>query len=346
MAATRSIVPRNWIARLVIAVVLLGLVVAGGRVYGAASGAAGENRIRLGWVSSATWGPWRTLDKELPDGIDVEYVQFKSSNDVLTALSNGSLDMSPVGYNNVASLLTSAKPRLKFVSGISSRGSVFLARKGSGIEDWDDLKGKKIGGVRGSTQYVNMTAAMKARGIDVDKDTTFVNMQAFPDMNLALQRGDVDAITTFPPLSGEVLAAGYGSTVPTIQKSLYEGSFEVSSGIAATDSFLEKDRDKAKTVVEAYMKRLDELQSDPQKWQDDFATTSGGTGAGIADALKEGHFKGVYEMPSEDILRVPKVLTTMGIIDKDTSGDLLGYLDYSLLEEITGKPADQLGKTD
>ncbi|OLT52696.1 hypothetical protein BJF89_04270 [Corynebacterium sp. CNJ-954] len=335
---------RNWVFRLVVAIILLAAVVVAGRTYAAKSGTADENRVRIGWVSAATWVPWATLDEELDDGTNVELTPFKSSNDALTALANGSVDMAPVGYNNLASLLTSGNPRVSFVSGISSNGSVFLAREGSGIDSWDDLKGKRIGSVRGSTQYINLAAAMETRGMDIDRDTQYMNMQSFPDLNLALQRGDVDGIVTFPPLSGEAEEAGYGHIVPDIQDSLYDGSFSVASGILANDAFLENNRDEAVEVMRAFSKRLETLADDPETWEREYQDITGSSGTGISTALEKKYIVPILEMPEDEINGVPPVLTRLGIIDDDDNTALAEHLDYSILEDVTGRTATDLGK--
>jgi NitT/TauT family transport system substrate-binding protein len=341
---SRTGIGGSWIVRLGIALVVMAAVATSGRLQGAAREAGNEGRIRIGWVAAASWVPWATLDDELPDGTTVELVPFKSSNDELTALANGSIDMAPVGYNNVASLLTTSSPSVTFVSGISSHGSVFLARKGSGIGDWKDLRGKRIASVRGSTQYVNLATAMKRQGLDIDSDSTYVNMQSFPDLNLALERGDVDAIVTFPPLSGQATEAGYATTVDPIQSRLYDGSFTVASGILANNAFLAERREDAKIVLSAYRTRILALREDPEQWAADYEKVSGNKAAGIAEALEKSYIKPEPNMPMTEIAKVPAVLSSMGIIDADTGPQLREHIDYSLLSEITGQPATRLGK--
>lgn len=335
---------RSWIHRLIVALAIMAAIAVGGRWYGASDDAAATDRIRIGWVPAASWVPWATLDTKLPDGTTVELVPFGSSNEELTALAQGEIDMAPVGYNNLAALLTTSDPPVTFVSGISSHGSVFLTRPESGIKTWNDLRGRRIATIRGSTQYVNIASAMKAQGLDLDDDARYVNMQSFPDLNLALQRGDVDAVVTFPPLSGKAIAAGYAKTVPAIQSHLYDGSFTVASGILANDAFLEDHREDAKTVLEAYRTRIQTLSKKPDQWAAQYESVKGSKGVRVAEALRREYIKPEPDMPMGEILKVPSVLSRMGIIQSDTSQELKEHLNYSLLEEITGKSATQLGK--
>jgi NitT/TauT family transport system substrate-binding protein len=185
---------------------------------------------------------------------------------------------------------------------------------------------------------------MKRQGLDIDSDTTYVNMQSFPDLNLALERGDVDAIVTFPPLSGKATEAGYATTVDPIQSQLYDGSFTVSSGILANNDFLAERREDAKVVLTAYRTRIMALREDPEQWAADYDKVSGNKAAGIAEALEKSYIKPEPDMPMTEIVKVPAVLSSMGIIDADTTPQLREHIDYSLLSEITGQPATRLGK--
>ncbi|MEV0381695.1 ABC transporter substrate-binding protein [Nonomuraea sp. NPDC050643] len=338
---------KSWIWRLGVAVALLTGIVVSASAFGrpgaggGAQGASGPT-VRIGWVPAASWTPWASLKAE---GVNVELVPFKSSNDSLTALANGSIQMAPVGYNNVAALLTDSDPKIRFVSGISEHGSVFIARRGSGITTWADLKGKRIASVRGSTQYVNLATAMQNHGVDLNKDATFVNMQGFSDLNFALQRGDVDAISTFPPLSGQAVAGGQGVEVPEIQAGMYDGSFTVASGILAADDFLTDHPDQAERVLRAFTTRFEELSADPEKWARTYSALTGvAEEKSLVDALRKQYIKPALRMDEKAIRSVPEVLTRLDIIKRDTGDELAGRLDYTLLSKVTGRSAAELGK--
>ncbi|MFF5989919.1 ABC transporter substrate-binding protein [Prauserella flavalba] len=335
---------KSWIWRLFLAVVLLAGIVGGASAFGDPDSSDGST-VRIGWVPSASWAPWASLSEKLGDtGVDIELVPFKSSNDSLTALVQGAIQLAPVGYNNVAALLADSDPSVRYVSGISEHGSVFVARADSGIKTWADLKGKRIGSVRGSTQYVNLATAMANHGVDLNTDSTFVNMQGFSDLNFALQRGDVDAICTFPPLSGQAVAAG-GKEVPEIQAGMYDGSFTVASGILANVDFLESHGEQARAILKAFTERFDELAADPAKWADSYAELTGNTDRqSIVDALAKQYIKPSLHLDEEQIRSVPRVLHRLGVIKEDTGPALLARLDYSFLEQVTGKPAHDLGK--
>ncbi len=303
--------------------------------------------LKLGWVPALSWTSWASVpDRLAAGGVKAELVPFKSSHDVLVALSSGSIDMGTAGYNTVASILAGQRLRARFVAGISANGSVFVARKDSGIGGWKDLAGKRIGSVRGSTQYVNLVTGMAANGLDLEKDATFVNIQSFNELNLALQRGDIDAMVTFPPNSELAVDGGFGEVVPSIQSALYEGSFFVASGVLATDDLVEKRPGDVQKVIDAFVAAGTALNADKALWVQTFQkyATSSGKPELLVKALEAEHVRWYPELDAGQIRQVPQVLAKLGEIPRDTTNELLERLDYRFLEKATGKPATQLGK--
>ncbi|WP_021592432.1 MULTISPECIES: ABC transporter substrate-binding protein [Actinomadura] len=315
---------------------------------GSSDGSSGSAApLKLGWVPALSWASWASLPDQLESqGLKAELVPFKSSNDVLVALSSGSIDMGTAGYNNVASILATQKLRARFVSGISANGSVFVARKDSGINGWTDLRGKRIGSVRGSTQYVNIVTAMAAQGLNLNKDSKFVNIQSFNELNLALQRGDIDAMVTFPPNSELAVDGGFGKIVPSIQSTLYDGSFFVASGVLAGDAVIGKRRGDVQKAVTAFLAQGAKLDGDKGLWVQTFQkyAASSGKSAPLAAALESEHVRWYPDLNLQQIRQVPQTLAELGEIPRDTTPDLVARLDYTFMEKATGKPATQLGK--
>ena len=71
-------------------------------------------------------------------------------------------------------------------------GQRLLVKKDSGITSPADLKGKRVGSVKGSTSEKNMKAAQP--------DCTVVSFDEYPQAFLALKQGKVVAVTTDEPI--------------------------------------------------------------------------------------------------------------------------------------------------
>ena len=67
-------------------------------------------------------------------------------------------------------------------------GQKLLVKKGSGIETYRDLAGKKVGSAKGSTSEKNIK--------EVQPDCTVLSFEGYPQAFLALKQGKVSAVTT------------------------------------------------------------------------------------------------------------------------------------------------------
>jgi len=67
-------------------------------------------------------------------------------------------------------------------------GQKLLVKKGSGIETYKDLAGKKVGSAKGSTSEKNIK--------NVQPDCTVLSFEGYPQAFLALKQGKVSAVTT------------------------------------------------------------------------------------------------------------------------------------------------------
>lgn len=335
-------------ARRAVSLVAIAVAIVGLAACGSSEERSGpEAPLKLGWVPALSWTAWASVPDQLASsGLKAELVPFKSSNDVLVALSSGSIDMGTAGYNNVSSILATQNLRARFVSGISANGSVFVARKNGGINGWPDLAGKRIATVRGSTQYVNLVTAMAAQGLDLNKDSTFVNIQSFNELNLALQRGDIDAMVTFPPNSELAVDGGFGEIVQSIQSTLYDGSFFVASGVLATDALIQNRPGDVQKVIDAFLAQGAKFDADKQLWVREFQkhSATGSKPGPLIQALQTKHVWWYPNLDAKQIRTVPQTLAKLGEIPRDTTTELLARLDYTFLEKATGKPATQLGK--
>ncbi len=79
----------------------------------------------------------------------------------------------------------------------------------SGVQKYEDLKGKKIGvSDLGTTDYPVTRAVLQNIGIDPDKDVTWIAVGAGVSAGVALQRGVIDALAYFDTGFGQIDAAG------------------------------------------------------------------------------------------------------------------------------------------
>src|SRR3954463_11572463 len=110
----------------------------------------------------------------------------------------------------------------------------------SGVEKYQDLKGRKIGvSDMGTTDYPVTRAVLQNIGIDPDKDVSWLSVGAGITAGVALQRGVIDALAYFDTGFGQIDAAGIGLRMLPRPKNvpLVGGLF-----ISAKDSYLKQNR--------------------------------------------------------------------------------------------------------
>lgn len=326
----------------VMALVLAATAACGGDA-GAGGGGGAKEKVSVGWVPTVAWIGWlATADAMEHEEFELEMLDFKSSSDTMVSLTNGSIDIGAVGYNVLADGLVQADLPLQYIAGASTNSAVLLVKPDSGIESWDDLKGRKVGNVRGSAEYIHMSGALEGAGLDVEKDTEYVNFQSGSEVLLALQRGDIEATVSFEPLASQAELGDFGARVPAMQETLFSNSFEVSSGILASNTFLKKHPEWAEAILKEYENQMTTLADDPGRALEVYMTYASGDEKVIEAALKNVVLD--YNLDEQQIRAVAKTLKETGQLDEDTSDKLMEHVNYDHLSAATGKTPAELGQ--
>ena len=185
----------------------------------------------------------------------------------------------------------------------------------SGIQKYEDLKGKKVGvSDLGTTDYPVTRAVLQNNGIDPDKDVTWTAVGAGVSAGVALQRGVIDALAYFDTGFGQIDAAGIPirllprpANVPLIG-GLY---------ISAMKSFLKDNRKVAVGFARAVNKASEFLLTNPEAGAEAFLKMYPETaprGASHADAVKSILFAAKRRIP---LYRPPYPNTKMGFIHEE-----------------------------
>ena len=86
-----------------------------------------------------------------------------------------------------------------------------VARKDAGLARVEDLKGRKIAAIVGTSTFFDIKAlTLKGYGLDLQKDTQIVTATAPPDMVTLLAKKAVDAIIAWQPITDAVVFRGEG----------------------------------------------------------------------------------------------------------------------------------------
>ncbi len=308
--------------------------------------------LKMGYAKSVMSYPM-TLLPETTENLNVELSSFSSGNDVLTALVSKSIDVAQITYLHY---ITAMGKDLDIVpiSGQVNGGTDILVEKSLGLEadDWDGLKKViaeykeqkkpfRVAASRGSAQDIQMRGEFLLHGIDPAKDIEIVNIPNFVDHIAAIERGEVEMVTTVEPVASQAKLNGTAThfTFP------YNQAAGNLTNLIVTRSDVIKDRPAdLEAFVGGVVTLLEKLDGDKQIWIDvvnKYTPLDEVTGA---EALKNAYPD--HKIHRESALAIVKMMLELDYIQKDVSEKVGANIDYTFLSKATGKAKEELGFND
>jgi taurine transport system substrate-binding protein len=216
--------------------------------------------LRLGWFGGPR--PW-ILGKAAGDydkgtGTKVEWVQFASGANALSALASRQIDISRLGASpTVAGMSRKLPIELIAVSGMITRSERLIAR--SPISSVAELKGKKVAYPPGSTAHYALMAALKVHKVPVGQVT--LHGMAPAEMVAAWQRGDIDAAFVWGPFSHSMEKVGGKQLL--VAGDLQESGYVVWNNYVVRKEFGEKHPETVAGFLQTFERNVQTYKKDP-----------------------------------------------------------------------------------
>ncbi|WP_280156605.1 taurine ABC transporter substrate-binding protein [Piscinibacter sp. XHJ-5] len=155
--------------------------------------------------------PLRTLiesgELERSTGYKINWRQFGGGGDVIRAMASGEVQIGEAGSSPIAAAASQGQDvRLFWILDDIADAEALVARNGSGINGWKDLKGKKVATPFVSTSHYQLLVGLKQEGVD-PKDVNVLNLRP-PEIAAAWERGDIDATFVWDPALSRAKAGG------------------------------------------------------------------------------------------------------------------------------------------
>ena len=242
---------------------------------------------------------------------DVAYSNLTTGPEQTQALASGDIQfLNAVGATSV--FLSAANGAdIKIISMYSRSPKAFmLFSKDDTIQSAEDLKGKTIGGPKGTILYELLIAYLKQAGM-TEQDVKFVNM-GIPDAQAALTGGSVDAALLAGPTAYNMQKDGYHVVTDG------EGLTDATIVTATTQAFY----DAHPELVESFLSAQAEALSFMKEHEDEtFALAAKATELS-EDAVKEmyGMYDFSMDITDADIAGMEKTAQFMketGMIDTE-----------------------------
>jgi ABC-type nitrate/sulfonate/bicarbonate transport system substrate-binding protein len=188
----------------------LGAAAAAGAALGvpALSRGQGKGKVRLAYLQLG-WAATEIIHKEDllgKQGWSAEYsVVAGAPGPLLNQLASKNVDAIDMSFALAAKAFEDGVP-LKVTGVATAVLGAIVARKDAGLTRVEDLKGRKIAAVVGSSTFFDIRAlTLKGYGMDLQKDTQIVTATSPPDMVTLLGKKDVDAIIAWQPITDQVV---------------------------------------------------------------------------------------------------------------------------------------------
>ncbi len=132
------------------------------------------------------------------EGLKPEWIKFTAGPPTVYAFQAGSVDVGVLGIPPIMGGLAAGQ-RLKVIAIDSdyTQGEGLMARPGSGIEKLADVKGKKVGTIKGTSAHFSLFSALKKANLTPD-DVKVIFLDG-ATLVPAFSAGDIDAAWIFQP---------------------------------------------------------------------------------------------------------------------------------------------------
>jgi len=164
--------------------------------------------LQLGWAATEIIHKEDLLGRR---GWQAEYSVVPGSPvPLLNQLTSKNVDAIDMSFALAAKAFEDGAP-LKVTGVATAVLGAIVARPGAGLNKVEDLKGRKVAAIVGTSTFFDIRAlTLKGYGFDVQKDTQIITATAPPDMVTLLAKGDVDAIIAWQPITDQVVLRGQG----------------------------------------------------------------------------------------------------------------------------------------
>jgi sulfonate transport system substrate-binding protein len=175
--------------------------------------AQGKGKVRLAYLQLG-WAATEIIHKEDllgKRGWQAEYSIVPGSPvPLLNQLTAKNVDAIDMSFALAAKAFEDGAP-LKVTGVATAVLGAIVARPGAGVSKVEDLKGRKVAAIVGTSTFFDIRAlTLKGYGFDLQKDAQIVTATAPPDMVTLLGKGDVDAIIAWQPITDQVVLRGQG----------------------------------------------------------------------------------------------------------------------------------------
>lgn len=211
----------------------------------------------------------KTLGLDKKYGLELEQVDFTTPGQQYTMLRSGKTDVTAGNFVDLLRQREAGLPIQAF-HGFQGYSNRIVVKPDSPIEDFADLKGKKVGqfGTTFLDWLILRAAGSEAYGIDLEKDATPVQGSP-PLLNTFLEKGQVDATLQFSTLTLAPLAQDQQRILTDVPEVMKAGGLDPDSfylNWIVTEEWIEENPGALERLNAAVGEAYEALKTDDSLW--------------------------------------------------------------------------------
>jgi len=190
---------------------------------------------------------------------------FNAGPSLIEALLVNEIDIGYVGPGPALTAFDKSHGEgIRIIAGGAANGVVIIARKGAGVSDFKDLKGKRLATPQiGNTQDISARHYLKS----VLGEQNLQNVLSIPNAEQAamMQRGEIDAAWSPEPWGARLMAEAGGVLVGQ-EKELWPNQRFTLTVVVTTPEFLARHPDVVRKMLGVHRQWTDRLSKNPTNY--------------------------------------------------------------------------------
>jgi NitT/TauT family transport system substrate-binding protein len=199
-------------------------------------------------ISADDWVMWYAFEKGIfkEQGLDVDMQSINGGAQTSAALLANQIGIGQFGGSEALSGVAGGADLVIVANMAPVYPYILYSQKA--IKTIQDLKGKKVGvSNKGGSSDIATRAALKANGLDPDKDVSIVAVGSHANRTAALLNGSIDAGVDDPPEDQALVKAGLNVVLDLAAQKLPAAN----TGIIVQRSYLNTNKDTIQAYVDA-----------------------------------------------------------------------------------------------
>jgi NitT/TauT family transport system substrate-binding protein len=299
-------------------------------------------------------GALGSLRMALPDvqdkyNLKYDFKDFRDSTAALLALEQGELDVVNTTNQHLVRAMEESIP-VVWVAGWGGGYNVLVEASSLGLKqgDWPGLAALakkraaagnplKIGVPTGSMQHLKLAVALKAAGLNPDKDVQVVNVP-FPVHPRAIEGGEVDMAMTLAVFGALSINSGKGALFDHLFGGP-NGKQEI--GFLVRRDAIEKNPDLVQRIVDSHVAAMKTFVNDVPRQialEGQFSKLP----PPVIAMVQKDFLRLSYHTNMADLQLMSRQMHEIGWAKTDHSGDLGKFVNLHFLEKATSESAQQL----